>query len=86
MVFSPRPRRRRIGRGGRDGVAIAAAGLVRPWSAAIFAAAAVPGSVAEDLAVTIPPELEVQFCGAARGVTAPLADHISRPLSTQAQF
>src|SRR6516164_8640082 len=61
MVFSPRPRRRRIGRGGRDGVAIAAAGLVRPWSAAIFAAAAVPGSVAEDLAVTIPPELEVQI-------------------------
>ena len=54
-------RRRRTRRGGRDGVAIAAVALVRPWSAATFAAAAAPGTVTEDLAVTIPPELEVQI-------------------------
>ena len=60
MVFSPRPRRRRTRHGGRDGVAIAAAALVRPWSAATVAAAA-PGTVTEDLAVTIPSELEAQI-------------------------
>jgi DNA-directed RNA polymerase specialized sigma24 family protein len=61
MVFSPRPRRRRTRHGGRDGVAIAAAALVHPWSAATFAAAAASGTVSEDLAVTIPPELEAQI-------------------------
>jgi transposase len=61
MLFSPRPRRRRTRHSERDGVASAAVGRVRIWSAATFAAAAAPGTVTEDLTVTIPPELEAQI-------------------------
>jgi len=46
---------------GSGGGATAAAALVHPWSVAIFAAAAAPGTVSEDLAVTIPAELEAQI-------------------------
>jgi hypothetical protein len=58
MLCCLRPRRRRTRHGGG---ATAAAALVHPWSAAIFAAAAAPGTVSEDLAVTIPAELEAQI-------------------------